>query len=180
MRTAGSYCARCDLPFRTRIHGPHAHPGDAGTMALYECAFPYSTPVQEMLQKVKDCAAKSDPGQWIRGGQWAAELLTSSEVPNRSMLDAAAPNNPVFLIDSTVHVAWVNSSALGLLNIDKQSSDPEGGVIVRNTETGEATGILMDNATYNAMRKLPAYSVDQMEQALAWSVCLRVCESGFF
>jgi len=152
------------------IHDMHAHLSQAGTKELFECGFPFTLQVPEIVATVAACAKQSPPGTWVRGGQWAMELLDGEVPPSRELLDAVAPDHPVLLIDSTVHAAWVNSLALKTLGITDATPDPEGGVIARDPDTGAATGILYDNAAYGQIAKLPVYSTDQMEEALAWSV----------
>ena len=151
------------------IHDLHAHPVEGGFQKLFECSFPFTTPLEAIVEKVRACAAKTPKGEWIRGGQWAAETLESAQPPTRAMLDAAAPENPVFLIDSTFHNAWVNSAALARLGIDAATPDPSGGVIVRDTSRAP-TGILFDNACYGAMKKLPVRSGAQYQEAIRWAI----------
>ena len=151
------------------IHDMHAHLSQAGTKELFECGFPFSLGVDEIVTQVSECAQNATEGEWIRGGQWAMELLDSDTPPARAMLDAAAPNNPVLLIDSTVHAVWVNSKALEMLGVDDDTADPVGGVIERD-DKGAATGVLFDNAAYQQLSKLPMYSESQMQDALAWSI----------
>ncbi len=152
------------------LHDMHAHLAQAGTKELFECGFPFTLTVKEIEEKVRDCAQQLPKGAWLRGGQWAMELLEGEVKPTRHLLDKVAPENPVLLIDSTVHAIWVNSMALELLGINDRTEAPEGGVIARDQNNGQATGILYDNAAYEQMAKLPAYSTTQMQQALAWSV----------
>ena len=61
------------------------------------------------------------------------------------MLDDIAPDNPVFLHDWTNHLAWVNSAALKAAKITKDSPDPVGGVIDRDS-SGNPSGVLHDKA----------------------------------
>ncbi|MGH2898579.1 MAG: amidohydrolase family protein, partial [Solirubrobacteraceae bacterium] len=136
------------------IHDMHQHPVQGGMAALFECTFPFATPLDGIVAAVRTCAGKTPKGEWIRGGQWAAETLESAQPPTAAMLDAAAPDNPVFLIDSTYHNAWLNSLALAKLGIDAKSANPSGGVILRDG-SGAATGVLFDNAAYGAMKRLP-------------------------
>lgn len=152
------------------IHDMHAHLAQAGTKQLFECGFPFTLTLDQILEKVKACAAAAPTAGWLRGGQWAMELLDAERMPSKELLDAVAPDTPVFLIDSTVHSAWVNSKALQVLGISKDTPDPAGGVIVRDGKSGEPSGILLDNAAYQSLQKLPVYSPEQMQQALAWSV----------
>lgn len=151
------------------INDMHAHLSQAGTKELFECGFPFTLGVEEIVAKVRDCAARVPAGEWLRGGQWAMPLLDGAVKPSRELLDAAAPEHPVFLIDSTVHAAWLNSAALAKLGIDDATANPTGGVIGRDAD-GRATGILYDNAMYGSIAKLPVYSTEQMMEALAWSV----------
>ena len=152
------------------IHDMHIHPVEGGFQQLVECTFPFSTPLADIVAKVRACAAKTSKGTWIRGGQWAAETLETPTPPTLAMLDAATPDNPVFLIDSTYHNAWVNSRALKALGIDAATLDPKGGVIVRDTKSQAPTGILFDNAAYFAMKRLPKRSDADYQAAIKWSV----------
>ncbi len=152
------------------IHDMHLHPVEGGFQHLVECSFPFTTPLAGIVERVGACAAAAPKGSWIRGGQWAAETLETDKPPTREMLDAAAPDNPVYLIDSTYHNAWVNSRALAELDIAATTPDPDGGVIVRDKTSHEATGILFDNAAYNAMKQLPKRSDSEYKAAILWAV----------
>ena len=152
------------------LYDLHVHPMDGGRQALYECSFPITLPISEILQSVAVCAADTPAGEWIRGGQWGTELLYADTTPHRARLDAVTPDNPVFLVDSAFHSAWLNSKALRVLNIDATTQDPEGGVIVRDPVSGEPTGILFDNAAYAVIQAMPGHSPEEYQEALRWSV----------
>ena len=169
---AGPATLRVDLGGRMvmpGIHDMHAHLPQAGTKALFECGFPFSLGIPEIIEKVKGCAAGTAKDKWIRGGQWALETLDLPEPPHRKLLDAVAPDTPVFLMDSTVHAGWVNSKALEVLGITRDTPNPTGGVVVRDAN-GDATGILLDYAAYAAVQKIGHWSQQQMEEALTWSI----------
>ena len=151
------------------IHDTHIHPYDGGIGKTVQCSF-LTTVLDEALKALQDCLADIPEGQWLRGGQWNDGLFIGTTKAPKHILDEIAPNHPVFLMDWSVHNAWLNSSALELLGIDDETPDPSGGVIVRDLQTGEATGILLDNAAYGPRRSLPAYSLQQRSDALAWSI----------
>ncbi len=65
--------------------------------------------------------------------------------PRKELLDEAFPENPVILLQFSGHGAWVNSRVLRALSITRQTPDPPGGVILRDS-TGELTGVLRDAA----------------------------------
>ena len=150
------------------IHDTHIHPSDAGIQKRLECSF-LSYDLDEVLDILRDCIAETPEGEWVRGGQWNDGLFASGKTP-KSILDEIAPDHPVFLMDWSVHNAWVNSRALELFGIDNDTPDPPGGVIVRNPDSGEATGILLDNAAYDNRRSLPVFSLEDRSSALAWSI----------
>ncbi len=150
------------------IQDTHIHPSDAGIQKLYQCSF-LSYDIDEVLEILKGCISELPDGEWLRGGQWNEGLFQSGRMP-KTILDEIAPDHPVFLMDWSVHNAWVNSKALEAFGIDDDTPDPPGGVIVRHALTGEATGILIDNAAYDSRRTLPGYSLDQRVAALSWSL----------
>ena len=152
------------------IHDMHAHPMEAGEKYNFQCAFPFTFTIDQIVAKITECAAETPPGEWIRGGQWAMELMETETVPHKDILDAITREHPIYLGDSTVHGAWLNSRALAVLGIDEGTPDPQGGVILREPGSKEPTGILVDNAAYNILKDLPAYSDEQYEAALAWAM----------
>ena len=123
------------------IHDMHAHPKEAGEK-YNQCAFPFTFTMDEIVAKLTACAADTSKGEWIRGGQRFMEL--SDTVPNKKILDAITKEHPIYLGD--VHGAWLNSRALEVLGIDESTPDPAGGLILREPESMEPTGILIDNA----------------------------------
>ena len=92
---------------------------------------------------VKVGVAKAAPGEWITGGQWDASAI--GRIPDRAMLDAVAPRNPVWLHDTSGHSTWANSKALEAAGISRKTPDPEGGIIERDAR-GEPTGIQRETA----------------------------------
>ena len=152
------------------IHDMHAHPMEAGEKYNFQCAFPFTFTMDRIVAKLTECAADTPPGEWIRGGQWAMELLETDRAPHRDILDAVTRDHPIYLGDSTVHGAWLNSRALAELGIDRDTPDPQGGVILREAGSMEPTGVLIDNAAYNILKYLPAYTDEQYKTALAWAM----------
>ncbi|MBT8077964.1 MAG: amidohydrolase [Gammaproteobacteria bacterium] len=150
------------------IHDTHIHPSDAGVQKQLECSF-LSNDLDEVLDILKGCIAETPEGDWVRGGQWNEGLFASGKTP-KTILDEIAPDHPVFLMDWSVHNAWVNTRALEIFGIDNDTPDPPGGVIVRDPDSGEATGILLDNAAYDNRRILPVFSLDERADALAWAI----------
>jgi predicted amidohydrolase YtcJ len=102
--------------------------------------------LKEVLRRVVARGEITKPGKWIVGGGWDKNRWTLGRTPNREDLDAVVANNPVALESKDCHTLWVNSLALSKASITRKTPDPPGGEIERNPGTGEATGILKENA----------------------------------
>ena len=102
---------------------------------------------QEYLVAIARYAADNPEEPWIVGGGWAMEHFPGG-TPTKEDLDAIVPDRPVFLFNRDVHGAWVNSKALQLAGIDKDTPDPADGRIERDPETGDPSGMLQEGAAY--------------------------------
>jgi predicted amidohydrolase YtcJ len=114
-------------------------------------------------EAVARVAAASPTQGWVIGQGWDANGW--AHAPDRWSLDAVQ-GRPVFLDSLDVHAAWVNSAALAAAGIDRSTSDPFGGRIVRDA-TGEPTGLLLERAVELVSRHLPAPPEDLIDAALA-------------
>jgi len=85
-------------------------------------------------------------GKWITGGSWDHQAWEIKELPVKEMIDPFTQETPVFIERFDKHLALANSLALKLAGITKYTPDPAGGTIVKDSFSGEPTGILKDNA----------------------------------
>jgi hypothetical protein len=99
-------------------------------------------------------AAVSDNGAWLRGRGWNPHRWQGRQ-PVRALLDAVVADRPVALQSHDMHALWVNGEALDRAGITADTADPAGGRIVRD-ESGEPTGLLLENAAELVTRVLPA------------------------
>lgn len=125
---------------------------------------------QEIGEKIKDKANKLKPGSWILGRGWDHTLFNQGKWPDKTFLDKIAPQNPVYLKRIDGHVGWANSLALQMSKIDQNSSSPEGGAIIKNANTGEPIGILLENAMQLVERMIPKPSFEEQTLALKEAV----------
>src|SRR4051812_23830901 len=101
---------------------------------------------EDFVAKVKERVAKTEPGKWVTGGGWIETFWSPPQFPSRADLDKIAPDNPVFLTRADGHAAIANSAALRIAAIDKETKNPFGGEILRDKQTDEPTGMLLDHA----------------------------------
>ncbi|UFR00095.1 amidohydrolase [Streptomyces sp. Go40/10] len=84
---------------------------------------------------------------WIVGGGWAAEHFPNGR-PRKEDLDTVVPDRPVFLFNGDLHGAWLNSRALEVVGITRNTPDPVDGRIDRDPVTGDPLGTLQEGAAY--------------------------------
>ena len=106
----------------------------------------YTTDPKVITEKVKAQAAKSLPGELIRGGHWEHEMFIDRNWPTKELIDKVSPNNPVLLSRADGHSVLVNSYVLKKSGITRDTPDPFGGEIQKDPVTGEPTGILKETA----------------------------------
>jgi predicted amidohydrolase YtcJ len=82
------------------------------------------------------------------------------------MLDRLVPDRPALLLSADGHTGWVNSKALRLAGIRRDTQSPPHGVIVRDARTGDATGILQGAAIRLIDRLVPPPTPAERDRAL--------------
>jgi predicted amidohydrolase YtcJ len=119
----------------------------------------------EIQRRVWNKTKELKPGTWIVGQGWNQDSWPEPRTPSRFDLDAVAPDHPVILWRTDLHLAWVNSRALEVAGIDASTPDPEMGIIDRN-QHGEPTGILRELAINLVRQFLPPVSSDETNRAM--------------
>jgi predicted amidohydrolase YtcJ len=114
------------------------------------------------LQQILSDYVKKHEGEWITGGEWDHEAWDVKELPTKEMIDDFTPETPVFVTRFDGHMGLANSYALRLAGITKDTPSPDGGVIVKDPQTGEPTGILKDNAMSLVNKIIPEQSDDEI------------------
>ena len=163
---AGYSTAVIDLQGKTVIPGlieGHMHYPAEGQSLIQLGVF--WQPKDVILEAVKAEADRLPDGEWITGSGWNQEVWDVPEFPSKEDLDKVAPNNPVALERTCGHAIWVNSLALELGGITKDTPNPQGGEILKN-ESGEPLGILTDTAARSVTSKIPPLTAERKKEAL--------------
>jgi predicted amidohydrolase YtcJ len=124
--------------------------------------------LQDFLAKVKERVSQTEKGKWITGRGWIETFWKPPQFPTRNELDRIAPENPVYLTRADGHASVVNSAALKIAKIDKNTPNPFGGQISKTN--GEPNGMLLDNAQDLAANHVPKPTETEREQALLLGV----------
>lgn len=145
----------------------HIHMLGTGlSMFMIDCRTPPRNSISDILDAVRKRAEKLRPGEWIEGRGWDQAKLAEHRFPTRWDLDKAAPENPVILTRTCGHIVVVNSRALEIAGIDRDTPQPIGGVIDKD-ETGEPTGILREAPAFNLVRRhIPPPTLERKVEAI--------------
>jgi predicted amidohydrolase YtcJ len=102
------------------------------------------------------------PGEWIVGWGYDQDQLEEIRHPNRYDLDVQFPDHPVFLLHTSAHMAVLNSKGLELAGISSETSDPEGGVIVRMPNSREPSGLVQESVLYPVSQLAISNTADEL------------------
>jgi len=120
---------------------------------------------EDFVARVAAKTRELGKGAWVLNGEWDHQRFNPPVLPTKEWIDAATPDNPVFVNRLDGHMALANSVALRLAGIDRTTPTPPGGEIVRDPATGEPTGILKDTAADLVYRIVPDPSFAEKLQA---------------
>jgi predicted amidohydrolase YtcJ len=125
-----------------------------GSLGLTHVDLNGSKSVAEIQNRVKQYAASHPKEEWIQGMGWTYPTFGPSALPDRKFLNEIVPDRPVYLQAFDGHSSWVNSKALALAGITRDTPDPPNGKIIRD-DKGEATGALQESAGDLVARLMP-------------------------
>lgn len=163
---AGPATALLDLGGRTAVPGindAHNHMLELG-LKLGKLQVEACRSIAEMVELVREAAARTPPGEWIVGEGWNESLFAEGRLPTRHDLDAATTRHPV-LLKRFFNMDVVNSRALELGGVTRDTPDPQGGRVERDAD-GEPTGVLRAAAKLLCRGLLPEPTMAERIAAL--------------
>lgn len=168
-----------DLQRKTIIPGfidTHIHVADFGrTLAWLDLKEVDS--IKKLQDIVEKRAKETLKDRWILGSGWNQENFVEKRRPTLQELDAVAPDNPIILYHQLGRACITNSKALRLSGITKTTYIQNDGVIEKDSETGELTGILEGSATDLVWNCIPAPTEEETVEA-AKEACRKIVEAG--
>ena len=148
LREAYPRFARVPLDGRTVLPAftdSHIHLAASG-LALRRVDLRGARSLRAALEIIAGAVRRIRPGEWIRGGGWDKNIWPEGRFPGKDDLDPVTGDDPAALMSKDGHVTWVNSHALRLARVGRDTPEPPGGKIVRDPRTGEPTGLLAERA----------------------------------
>ncbi len=166
---SGTQTRIIDLQGRTLTPGlidPHMH----STFVVLDDwidVSPMATPsFAEVWTQLRAGAAKAKSGDWIRAKNFDPSITLDARPPTLAELDALAPDNPFFMIESNGHIAYANSFAMKLSGVTEATKDPSGARFVRDTN-GKLSGRLEESAAQEPfIAKMPQPTAQEIQKRI--------------
>jgi predicted amidohydrolase YtcJ len=121
--------------------------------------------ISDIEAEIRNLAHHLPSGSWIRIRGYNEFYLAEKRHPTRWDLDKATTDHPVILTHHTGHAHVLNSPALALAGICGETAEPPGGMIERDLETGEPSGLLYGMSGYLA-NLVPPLNDNELEQGM--------------
>lgn len=126
-----------------------------GALSLGRVNLEGAKDVSDIQKRLREYSSQNSGNDWILGRGWNYAMFGSETLPHKKYLDELFPNRPVFLEGYDGHTYWANSKALALAGITRETPNPPNGIIVRDPQTGEATGALKESAEEIVAKMIP-------------------------
>ena len=154
------------------IHDAHVHICDYSDNMLHtcDCSRGSASNLEQLRAILKKRAKEVGPGNWVRGAGCDDEALEEIAREGRRItrwdIDEACPDNPVVIIMWDGHTCLINSNAMKLAEITRDTPNPLGGEILKD-ENGEPTGLLQEaSALQLAFKAMPRATVEELKKNL--------------
>ena len=121
--------------------------------------------ISDMQDKIRKLAQNLPAGSWIRAGGYHEFYLAEKRHPTRWDLDEATATHPVKLTHRSGRAHVLNSLALALAGITRETPEPPGGMIERDLENGEPNGLLYGMSDY-LENVVPPLGDNELEQGI--------------
>lgn len=121
----------------------------------------------DLVAKTRAFAASLPDDAWVITQGWRDYRWDPPMPPTKRSLDEAFPDRPCAMYSGDGHTMWLNSRALELVGITRDSVPPQGGAYDKDQD-GELTGIVREAAAMQLLpRMLEWISPERIERVYA-------------
>jgi predicted amidohydrolase YtcJ len=145
------------------IEDSHVH-FVSGSKSLARVDLAGTKTVEEIQARIRKFAAEHPEAGWIQGRGWLYAAFPG-DMPQRKQLDEVVSDRPAIMRCADGHTSWVNSKALAVAGINRNTKDPKNGKIVRDAK-GEPTGALLEEASSLVSKFIPETTAEETYAAL--------------
>ncbi|WP_394140868.1 amidohydrolase [Cytobacillus oceanisediminis] len=145
----------------------HLHPLYLANAAKQiPCTPPVVYSIEDLIAEIKKQVETEGKDKWVEAWGYDEGKLEEGRTPTRWDLDRATLEVPVVVTRTCGHIVSVNSIALELAGITRDTPNPFGGEIDRDEE-GVPTGILRENARNLVFKAMPVQTLEDNANILA-------------
>lgn len=158
-----------DLKGRTLMPGfidPHMHMTTAQFDDWLNVSPMRLSSFEQVMEALRAGVARTPPGDWVRAQGFDRAITKGGRALTLAELDALAPNHPVFVVEINGHIAYVNSRALELAQVSRDTPNPPNASFERDAN-GDLTGRLDEGGAYAPfLMKMPVVTATEMQARL--------------
>ena len=134
----------------------HVHPNASqikkSSLDLSDCGN-----IEEFHKKISDYVNNNSEIEWVIGSGYSDDIFDEENPLSYKILDQICKYKPIVIYRYDFHACCLNSKGIELININKNSPNPEAGVIEKD-KNGELVGVLHDAAMVLLNRIIPKKS----------------------
>ncbi|MEG3179323.1 amidohydrolase [Sphingomonas sp. LT1P40] len=149
----------------------HAHPL-FGALSFTRCSLHNGKTIEDYQAIIRKCIADNPGTGTIFGAGWEDSLFPPNGVPHKKYLDAVSTTRPLIFDSVGGHTNWVNSKALEMAGITKDTPDPVNGTIDRDPATGEPIGGLQESAQALMAKLIPPVTDKNIQDSVKYTAKL--------
>ncbi|MGG1658302.1 amidohydrolase [Brevibacillus sp. NRS-1366] len=142
----------------------HTHASKT-TGLIYSIDLFDASSIDEYVAIIQTFAGEHPEEKSFQGRGWSNPVAPGIG-PRKEVLDKITATTPIALTSDDGHSLWVNSAALHLAGITKDTKNPEGGIIERDPKTGEPSGTLREKAMDLVLKKIGGYTMQQYKSGI--------------
>lgn len=147
----------------------HVHP-QFGGISHSRCPLHDGKTLADYQRIIAACVEKAPGDGVVFGVGWSDTLFPPNGVPRKEVLDEVSTTRPLIFEAGDGHSLWLNSKALEVANITRDTPNPPNGNIPRDPVTGEPVGGLQEESAMALGKSLvPPPSAEERENAIVYT-----------
>lgn len=145
----------------------HAHPL-FGALSRSRCPLQDGKTIEDYQALIAKCVAATPGDGAIYGVGWSDALFPPNGIPRKELLDKVSTTRPLIFESTGGHTYWLNSRALEVAKITRDTRDPANGTINRDPATGEPVGSLQEAAMDLVKHMIPPPSATEIQNSILY------------